>query len=208
VTPGEDLPGDTARAEPVRVDELDVVTPDHPGWFAKVAGVVAVHGGSILAADAFARDDGLAVDTFRVVPPDGSGGAWWAAVEGDLAAAAAGKLAIRARVLRHARAAGTGSGRPRPNLRTTITAELDPAGRATLIEVHTDDRVGVLYAIATAFAELELDIAVARVQTLGREAVDVFSVRDADGRPLDDDHVAELRLAVEGALEELTAPGA
>lgn len=198
VTPGEDrLDGEE------RVDELDVVALDHPGWFAKVAGVVALHGGSILAADAFNREDGLAVDTFRVRPPDGASGAWWAAVEGDLAEAAAGKLAIRARVLRRARAAG---GRPSPSddVATRITAEPDPAGRSTLLEVHTRDRVGVLYAIATALAELQLDIVVARIQTLGREVVDVFAVRDADGNPLDAHHLDELELAVAGAIEELS----
>ncbi|HSK21818.1 MAG TPA: [protein-PII] uridylyltransferase [Egicoccus sp.] len=197
VTPGEDL----AVGEE-RIDELDVVALDHPGWFAKVAGVVALHGGSILAADAFSREDGLAVDTFKVRPPEGAAGAWWAAVEGDLAEAAAGKLAIRARVLRQARASGW---RPSPadDIATRITVDADPAGRSTSIEVHTMDRVGVLYAIATALAELELDIVVARIQTLGREVVDVFSVRDADGNPLDADHLDELQLAVAGAIEEL-----
>ena len=196
VTPGED------RADE-RIDELDVVVLDHPGWFAKVAGVVALHAGSILAADAFSREDGLAVDTFKVRPPEGSSGAWWAAVEGDLAEAAAGKLAVRARVLRQARASGW-----RPvagDIATRITATPDPAGRSTLVEVHTMDRVGVLYAIATALAELELDIVVARIQTLGREVVDVFSVRDADGKPLDADHLDELELAVAGAVTELTS---
>jgi len=201
VTPGEDyVPEDEGR-----VDELDVVALDHPGWFAKVAGVVALHGGSILAADAFGRADGLAVDTFKVRPPEGTSGTWWVAVEGDLAEAAAGKLAIRARVLRQARAA---SARLRGGeMATIITAAPDEAGRATLVEVHTLDRVGVLYAIATALAELELDIVVARVQTLGREVVDVFAVRDADGKPLDDDHLTELRLAVEAAIDELGPVG-
>jgi [protein-PII] uridylyltransferase len=200
VTPGEDLAAPTGAQG--HVDELDVVALDHPGWFAKVAGVVALHGGSILAADAFSREDGLAVDTFRVLPPDGAAGAWWAAVEGDLADAAAGKLAIRARVLRQARASAW---RPSPagDVPTRITATPDPAGRSTSIEVHTMDRVGVLYAIATALAELELDIVVARIQTLGREVVDVFSVRDADGNPLDADHLSELELAVAGAIAEL-----
>ncbi|GGI06053.1 bifunctional uridylyltransferase/uridylyl-removing enzyme [Egicoccus halophilus] len=197
VTPGEDLAVDDGR-----VDELDVVALDHPGWFAKVAGVVALHAGSILAADAFSREDGLAVDTFKVRPPEGATGAWWVAVEGDLAEAAAGKLAIRARVLRQARAVTRRSGGGN-DVPTTITAQLDGAGRATLVEVRTRDRVGVLYAIATALAELELDIVVARIQTLGREVVDVFSVRDADGRPLDEDHLGELHLAVAGAIEEV-----
>jgi [protein-PII] uridylyltransferase len=61
----------------------------------------------------------------------------------------------------------------------------------------------VLYAISTALAELELDIVVARVQTVGHEVVDVFYVRDGEGEPLAVDHISELELAVGGAIAEL-----
>jgi [protein-PII] uridylyltransferase len=214
VTPGERRLGDpdpaprtraadagdgTARQEP---DELDVVALDHAGWFAKVAGVLALHGGSIVAADAFTRQDGLAVDTFRVRPPEGVGGSWWAGVEGDLAEAAGGRLAIRARVARKARTEQRRIDRL-PEVPTSVRTELDAAGTSTIMEVHTLDRIGVLYAIATALAELELDIVVARVQTLGHEVVDAFYLRDADGGPLDRDHVAELELAVVSAIDAL-----
>lgn len=197
VTPGE---GPTEGAD--GLDELDVVAIDHPGWFAKVAGVVALHGGSIVAADAFARDDGLAVDTFRVQPPQGTGGSWWAAVEGDLAEAAAGRLAVRARVMRKAKGEEHRLARL-PAVDTKVATEPDPSGTSTIVEVHTLDRIGVLYAIATALAELDIDIVVARIQTLGHEVVDAFYVRDADGNRLDRDHVAELELAITSAIDTL-----
>ncbi|MEX2550211.1 MAG: [protein-PII] uridylyltransferase [Nitriliruptoraceae bacterium] len=197
VTPGEDDPEGHGG-----IDELDVVAVDHPGWFAKVAGVVALHGGSIVAADAFTREDGLAVDTFKVMPPEGTSGSWWVRVEGDLDEAAGGRLAVRARVLDKAR-----SERPRvsrlPAVATKVTVDEDPSGRATIVEVRALDRIGVLYAIATALAELELDIVVARVQTMGHEVTDVFYVRDRDGGTLGTDHLAELELAVTGAIIEL-----
>jgi [protein-PII] uridylyltransferase len=208
VTPGErDRPlpdGGEVAAEVAEapLDELDVAARDHPGWFAKVAGVVSMHGGSIVAADAFTRIDGYAVDTFRVRPPDGAGGSWWAAVEGDLHEAAAGRLAVRARVLRRARTEARRVSRLPPRA-TTVTARTPTGGTTTLVEVHTLDRTGVLYAIAAALAELELDLVVARVQTLGHEVVDVFELRDADGGPLDPDHLAELELAVRAAIDEL-----
>jgi [protein-PII] uridylyltransferase len=198
-TRAADAAGAVVREEP---DELDVVAIDHPGWFAKVAGVVALHGGSIVAADAFTREDGLAVDTFRVRPPEGVGGAWWVGVEGDLAEAAAGRLAVRARVTRKARTEQRRVARL-PAVATTVAWERDPSGTSTIVEVQTLDRIGVLYAIATALAELQVDIVVARVQTLGHEVVDAFYVRDADGRPLDRDHLAELELAVTAAIDEL-----
>lgn len=197
VTAGEDDPDGLQG-----VDELDVVALDHHGWFAKVAGVLALHGGSIVAADAFARTDGLAVDTFKVSPPPGVGGAWWARVEGDLADAAAGRLAVRARVSQKARSEAHRVAKL-PDVPVSLRAEADPAGRSTVIEVRALDRTGVLYAIATALSELELDIVVARIQTIGHEALDVFYVRDADGEPLDDEHLSELQLGVAAAIEAL-----
>jgi [protein-PII] uridylyltransferase len=206
VTPGDrdrpPLGGGDEDVYEAPLDELDVIACDHPGWFAKVAGVVSLHGGSIVAADAFTRTDGLAVDTFRVRLPDGAGGSWWAAVEGDLHEAAAGRLAVRARVLRRARADDRRVARL-PAVPTRIETFAPTEGATTIVEVHTLDRIGALYAIAAAFAELELDLVVARVQTIGHEVVDVFELRDADGGPLDADHVAELQLAVEAAIAEL-----
>ena len=197
VTPGENDPDGLER-----IDELDVVALDHHGWFAKVAGVLALHGGSIVAADAFARADGLAVDTFKVRPPEGAAGSWWVRVEGDLADAAAGRLAVRARVTRKARTDDHRASRL-PEVATEVTAQEDPSGRSTVIEVRALDRVGVPYAIATALSELELDIVVARIQMIGHEVLDVFYVRDADGGRLDDDHLGELELAITAAVEAL-----
>jgi [protein-PII] uridylyltransferase len=186
------------------IDELDVVALDAPGWFAKVAGVLALHGGSIVAADAFAREDGIVVDTFRVQRPSGATGSWWARVEGDLVDAAIGRLAVRARVARKVRDEAPRPGRL-PDLPTRVHFEVDPSGRATVVEVHTVDRLGVLYAITGAIAELELDIVVARIQTVGHEVTDVFYVRDRRSGPLDDDQQGELELAIRGALVELAA---
>ncbi len=60
----------------------------------------------------------------------------------------------------------------------------------------------MLYRIASALAELELDLVVAKVGTFGHEAHDVFTVRDAAGLPLDRDHETELVIAIEAALAE------
>ena len=186
-------------------DELDVVTLDTPGLFAKVAGVLALNGGSIVGASAFTRDDGAAVDTFTVVRPAGAPASWWARVEGDLVDAVAGRLALRARVARRARQEERRI-QKLPDVDTTVHLASDESGSASILEVHTQDRVGVLFAITEALAELELDIVVARIQTLGHEVVDVFTVRDATGRPLDADHAGEVELAVGSALEALGMP--
>ena len=183
------------------LDELDVVALDNPGWFAKVAGVVAMHGGSVVAADAFTRSDGVAIETFKVRPPDAAASSWWARVEGDLDEAASGRLAVRARVLKEAKNRRYTVATP---IDTTVTATRDSSGANTVLEVRTADRPGVLYTIAQTLAELQVNIVVARIQTPGQEAVDVFTVRNAQGAPCDEHHLAEIEFGIVAALELLT----
>jgi len=197
VTPASD-------ADAAGHDVLDVVAIDRSGLFARVAGVLSLHGGSILQAHAFAREDGVAVDSFTVEPPAEAGSSWWAAVEGDVDEAMSGRLALRARVHRKAGRQVRHLARL-PDVATRVTVLEDPTGAATVLEVRTLDRIGVLYEITSAMAELELDIVVAKIQTMGHEAVDAFYVRDHNGEPLDDDHARETALAIEAALHDLAA---
>lgn len=200
VTPGvEVLLGDhedLAALSAAGLNELDVIARDHPSRFAAVAGVVALHGGSIEAAVGFTRDDGLAVDTFRVRAPDGAGGSWWARVEGDLAEAASWRLAVRARVA----AARPARGEQPPPEEVVVELTDDDALDATAVLVRTPDRHAVLYDLASAFAELGLELLMAQVATVDREVADRFVVRDADGGPLDDDLARELVVALRHAV--------
>jgi len=195
VTAGTDDPDGFAG-----MDELDVVALDNPGWFAKVAGVVAMHGGSVVAADAFTRSDGIAIETFKVKPPETAVSSWWARVEGDFDEAASGWLAVRARVLKEARNRRYAVTQP---VATTVSATRDSSGANTVLEVRTADRPGVLYTIAQTLAELQVNIVVARIQTSGNEAVDVFTVRNPQGEPCDEHHLAEIEFGICAALELL-----
>jgi [protein-PII] uridylyltransferase len=70
----------------------------------------------------------------------------------------------------------------------------DESETDTVVEVHADDDIGLLYRLASAFTELSLDVRIAKVATLGKRVVDVFYVRDSDARKIDDpDAVARLR---------------
>jgi thioredoxin-like negative regulator of GroEL len=53
----------------------------------------------------------------------------------------------------------------------------------------------LLYRLASALADLTLDVRVAKVATLGRRVVDVFYVRNADGAKIDVDQEQELAQA-------------
>ena len=79
-----------------------------------------------------------------------------------------------------------------------------PWSNATVLEVRAPDRVGVLYRVTKALADLQLDIRHAKVQTLGHEVVDSFYVRDANGaKGTDPFYLGELERAL---LHALTSP--
>ena len=162
-------------------DVLTVVAPDRPGLFARVAGVLALHGLDVLDAAAATRD-GMGLEVFRVESAFGPGIAW-AKVLDDLELALAGKLALHARLAERARVYERPSTHPTP-IEPRIAFDNDASSEATVVEVHAPDGIGVLYRITRALTELDLDIVSAKVQTLGPEVVDSFYVRDAEGRKL------------------------
>ncbi|MGI9120361.1 MAG: [protein-PII] uridylyltransferase [Acidimicrobiales bacterium] len=172
---------------------LTVVAPDRPGLFARVAGALALKGVAVRAADALSAD-GMAASQFQVEP--GQPGVDWDRVGASVRLAIDGRLALGARLAershRSRRAAGTSLlAQPRVHVDNHASAS------STVVEVRAPDRVGVLYRITNALAELDLDIGLAKVSTLGHEVVDTFYVRTAAGDKLADrEHVRELERAV------------
>lgn len=185
----------------VTEDAVTIVSPDRPGTFNRVSGVLALHGLEILGAQAHSDEQGMAASRFRVQIPD-HGPIDWAPVIGNLDRALRGELAIEARLADRAR-------HYRPKARTsaavpqTRVSFIDGASsNATVIEIRTLDRHGVLYSITRALAELGLDIRHATVQTLGDEIVDSFYVRTMDKGMIDNaEHRQEIERAVVFALD-------
>jgi [protein-PII] uridylyltransferase len=79
----------------------------------------------------------------------------------------------------------------------------------TVIEVGAPDRIGLLFDITRTFAELRLDVHLAKVATYGGRVVDAFYVRDELGRKVEDDEpIAELESALRSRLEDEPGSGA
>lgn len=175
-------------------DVLTVVAPDRPGGFARVAGTLALKAVAVRSADAVSAE-GMAASQFRVEP--GPGGLDWDDVVAAVRLALEGRLALSARMAQRARSPR------RPGAAASLLApprvriDNQASASSTVLEVHAPDRVGVLYAITTALAELDLDIRLAKVATLGHEVVDTFYLRTAaGGKVTDREHLRELERAV------------
>jgi [protein-PII] uridylyltransferase len=73
----------------------------------------------------------------------------------------------------------------------------DASATATVVEVRAHDRPGLLWRVGHVLGSFGLQVRAARVETLGAEAVDVFYVVDADGRPVTDE---SLRASVRAGI--------
>jgi [protein-PII] uridylyltransferase len=184
----------------VDADTLTVVEDDIPGLFSRVAGALAVHGVEVLAASAWS-EHGRAIAQFRVsagphTPPP------WDRISPDINLALDEQLAIAEELKKRTR--GTWLSRPRAAKvkPTRVLVDNQASEAATVVEVHTPDKRGVLYQITTAVAELGLDIRSARIQTLGHEVVDSFYLLDGNGQKLTDPQdLARLEAAITGTLD-------
>ncbi|NEA27242.1 ACT domain-containing protein, partial [Actinomadura bangladeshensis] len=104
-----------------------------------------------------------------------------AGLEADLRRMLAGRLDVADRLERRARSMRMRPGAAAPPPRVMIIE--DASRTAAVIEVRAHDRPGLLWRIGQALGACGLRIRAAQVDTLGAEAVDVFYVVDAEGRP-------------------------
>ncbi|HVF33144.1 MAG TPA: HD domain-containing protein [Acidimicrobiales bacterium] len=175
-----------------------VVHPDRPGLFAKVAGVLALHGLDVRSATASLAADGRAVEVFDVEPSVRDRDPRWDRVAADLDAVLDGRLALADRLIERSRSYThryrRTAARPAD---PRVLIDNDASSRATVIEVRAPDGVAVLHRITRALAHCRLDVRIARVSTLGHEVVDAFYVVDGLGAKVTDD---EALAAIEAAV--------
>ncbi|HWC13174.1 MAG TPA: [protein-PII] uridylyltransferase [Actinomycetota bacterium] len=174
---------------------LTICVEDRPGTLARTAGVLALHRVSVRTASAFSTTDGAALQRFIVDARDGIS---WADVTDDLSAAYSGRLALEARLDRK-----VAEYRPVAAIHPDIRVLQEESEHSTVIEVRAADALGLLWAITAALTELDLDIHVAKIDTLGSRVVDVFYVRSAWGEKLNDGQASETKRSIEHRVRRL-----
>jgi [protein-PII] uridylyltransferase len=191
----------TAAAEGTRPGtyELAVAAADRAGLLSMIAGALTLAGLSILTAQVFTTEDGVAVDLFEV---EGAfeaevGEERWRDVRGTLRRAIEGRLSLDHRV--HAKRAHYPE--PRQDVPVRVTIDNDASDFFTVVEVGAPDRLGLLFDVTRALAELRLDVHIAKVATYGVRVVDAFYVRDALGRRVEDpDRIGEIEQVLRSSL--------
>ena len=174
---------------------VTVVAPDQPGLLAAVTGALALNGCNVRRAQVSEGANDMAIDVFDVEPyfdrlPD------WQKIEADLAATLEGTLEIDERLAELERTYARGrrvlAAHP---AQVKVTADNTTSAAATIIEVRTPDRIGVLHKIAATLAEADVDVISALVDTLGHEVIDTFYVRDRSGGKIEDRQRLEMLCA-------------
>ncbi|MBM3234760.1 HD domain-containing protein [Candidatus Poribacteria bacterium] len=175
---------------------------DELGFFSKMAGVLASQNINILSAQVNTREDGIVLDILNVT--DGNTGESISdkkcqQVEALLKSVLVGETDIEIRLSRqefsrdrHAAKATIAPG---------ITINNDDSDIYTIIDVQTEDRIGLLYTISRAFYQLRLNLYLAKISTKGRRAVDVFYVQDEKGyKILNQEKLHEIKTVLEKSL--------
>ncbi len=186
---------------------LTVMAIDRPGVFSRIAGAVTLNGLDVLDAAAHS-EYGIALAMFRV-QSGFDDRIDWDRVCRSVDDALNGRVALAARIDEriHTYARRLPAAAPQPIVETAITIDNESSSSATVLEVASPNGIGLLYYVTRALSQLDLDIASAKVQTLGTDVVDSFYLRDRYGRKVEDPaFLAEIERALRHALRVAFAP--
>ena len=200
------------------ITDMVLAAADSPGLLADVTGVLHANRIDVVDAAIYSRSSrnpaqpGEALDVFRVRDSMGravTDEARWRKIREDLEAVLSGKVKIEALVSSR-RTADSVAAWKTPEVPTELKIDNNVSRDFTVVEVITEDRPGVLYAITrTLFAE-GLDIHRSKIATEANRAVDVFYVRDkASGEKVTDPARTEaLRAALKASLPQMQTQSA
>jgi [protein-PII] uridylyltransferase len=91
---------------------------------------------------------------------------------------------------------------PTSGVGVRVGVDNDASDAFTVVEVGAADRIGLLFDITRTFAELHVDVHLAKVATYGQRVIDAFYVRDALGHKLvDEAEISRLERALRTRLE-------
>lgn len=198
---GEALPRVTSEAVSVpkeardgvvfTVEDLDdgaritAIAPDRVGLLADTSAVFAMQRVRIRGARAWYQD-GFGVSVWEVAEP----GLQPATLRQTYDGIVDGRLDPASRL--------------RPSSPTLLPPSVDvrpeASAHATVLEVRTTDRPGVVHLVCAALARLDVTVRSAHVDTLGPQAVDVFYLQEASAGVLSDERAAAAAHAVRAAL--------
>ncbi|MEQ4549395.1 [protein-PII] uridylyltransferase [Nocardioides kribbensis] len=164
---------------------VTVIAPDRVGLLADFAAMFALQRIAVRAARVWAQDV-YGVSVWEVAQSDLTG----AFLLEKYDAIVEGRVDPAARL----------SPPDATTLAPTVEVRADASASATVLEVRTADRPGVVYLVCSALARLDVAVRSAHVDTLGPQAVDVFYLQEAGAGQLAETRAAAAAHAVRATL--------
>jgi len=191
------------------VTEVTIYTADSPGLFSRIAGAIAVAGGSIEGARIATLANDKALDTLYVRDADGGpidSPAKRARLTATIEKTLSGRLDLEAELQR--RKSTIPSRLTVFRVAPRVLIDNNASARHTVVEVNGRDRPGLLHHLTQAISGLKLSIHSAKISTFGERAVDVFYLADGKGKIESKAKLARVREALIGVFEgtEAKAP--
>lgn len=179
---------------------VDVADRDRLGLFADTAGLLSAYG-SIVRSARLRTSDGLAVNTWHVEAPEGDLPHAPDLARGLQQLAGGDRTPLRAlERRRRARA-------PENSAPTRATIVPGASDDATVIEVRSADRPGLLRDIGMTFAKFGLGVRSAHVATYAGQTLDTFYVTSAGDQPVTPATVAQVIAGLIDACDGVTPTG-
>ena len=177
---------------------VEVISPDKPGLLSIVAGVFNISRLDVKSART--KTLGNSAVMYWIVTPEPHAPEISATKLHDLIAAALlDSKDVEEKLIARAAAYASIPSIPVPDPEVEIFT--DAATDATVIEVRSHDRPGLLFRIGAAITQSKIDIRSAIVTTLGAEAIDTLYVTELTGGPLSPERATEVASHLKQALK-------
>jgi len=169
--------------------EFTLAAHDRPGLFSMLTGVLLAHGMNILAASINTSTSGVALDIFRISHADQAEVTQrperWERLQASLGQVLSGNLDVETLVAAAQRPSILAK-RFVPRVSTEVQIDNEVSDNFTVVDVYTQDRVGVLFAITNTLFHLGVSIHLAKITTNVDQVLDVFYVTDLESRKISD----------------------
>jgi [protein-PII] uridylyltransferase len=185
---------------------VKVCTWDREGLFSLITGALSASGINILAARVFTRVDSVALDSFQVTDarsgalPTGEQRRQFGELLNQLLHGQ--EVPLASLIARHRGLRPLYQGYEGERLPTLVRFDNEASETHTLLELETEDRIGLLYDVSRFLAASGLVIASAVICTERGAAIDTFYVTDRQGGKLWD---TDLQRQLEQRLRQLAA---
>lgn len=187
---------------------VNICTWDRAGLFSKITGSLTASGLNILGAEIMTRNDGIVLDTFFVT--DAQSGTLAKREERekfeDLLKRVLTEpdIDLSTLIRKQKKSASIYKSVEGERIPTTIRFDNETSQTHTVVDIETEDHVGLLFTISQTLAECDLNVSLAKILTEKGAAIDSFYASDQWGnKVVNADHQKHVEQKLRGAIQAL-----